>query len=199
LREVKVCELSGLLPTAECAFTRNEWFVEGTEPSTYDDWYVVQGFDTGTGVPASAATPLHRIEQRIVLRLPLALRDWAKQHGWHLYEENHALGSTCGVGANDRCAAPIILQPDNGSIYRMSAQLPTHLQRIQVSVRVDDPDVKYTELVLDDHDVIARFDTSTYSGFWIIQPGAHSFVARAYYADGRVISSAVTHIQVAEK
>ena len=39
MKQVEVCDLSGLLPTPACPYTRMEWFINGTEPTQTDRYY----------------------------------------------------------------------------------------------------------------------------------------------------------------
>ena len=193
LVQVMVCALSGMLPTPLCPHTRAEWFIEGTQPTEPDNWYQVQSFDTATGKLATATTPPSNTTQRIVLDLPSIVREWARGEGWPLYVDD---GSTANQADGE---LPVILvQPDPGSIYRMSGQLPTSIQRIPIEVRVHDPLIDKVEVVINDSAVIASFSHSPYTSYWQLQPGDHHFVARAYYRNGTVLDSPQVTIQVLE-
>ncbi len=58
LKQVEVCELSGLLPTPACPHTRLEWFIPGTEPTQTDTYYQQVWIDPSTGSLADDSTPL---------------------------------------------------------------------------------------------------------------------------------------------
>ena len=196
LRRFDICSLSGMLPTPECVYTRSEWFIAGTEPTTADTWYVKQKIDTATGSVADVDTPAERITEHVVLRLPSELYDWAQEHGWPLYTESQNQVVHCVQGGS--CIPILIAQPDQGSAYRISKQLPRQLQRAQLSVRVDSPGSTYAEVVLDGTDVIAHFDSRSYDGFWALIPGTHTFIARLYFPDGHYVESAPVIIRVEE-
>ncbi len=87
-------------------------------------------------------------------------------------------------------------QPDPGSIYRISAQLPLSVQRVPVVVSVNDPRVVRTDVLLDGVQVLAQFTGPAYNGFWSLQPGEHSFTARAYLRDGTHVDSTPVTIHV---
>jgi membrane peptidoglycan carboxypeptidase len=215
LVRVTVCALSGLLPSPDCPYTREEWFLKGTEPTQVDDWYRRQKIDTATGWPATASTPPDRVQERVVLALPPAAREWAREQGWPLYEQG-----SWGAGVQERegdaalpcssapplpgsrapllpCSPATITQPDAGSIYRISKQLPLEVQRIPVEVRVDDTQVQRVELLVDG-EVVATFGPPGYAGFWSLSPGEHTFVARAYARDRTATDSAHVTVRVLE-
>ena len=201
LVRVTVCALSGMLPSPDCVLTRNEWFIKGSEPTEQDNWYRRINIDVTTGKPADATTPAAHIGERVVLMLPATVRAWAREQGWPLYEpEGDASGENgCGQDETNACAPVTIVQPDPGSIYRISKQLPLSLQRIPVTVRVDDAAVERVEVIVDGTEVIADFAPPGYAGFWTLVPGEHHFVARAHFADGSVRDSEAVTVRVLDQ
>jgi hypothetical protein len=197
-----------MLPTVLCPHTRTEWFLQGTEPKQADTWYRRQAFDVTTGKFADKNTPPNQIVEQVVLDLPPVAREWAREQGWPLYEPPSGngdiaggptpIGSPCSDSTKTPCSAVVILQPDPGSIYRISKQLPRSVQRIPVEVRVDDMGVQRVEVIVDGTQIMAEFASPAYSGFWPLQAGDHSFVARAHFKDGTSQDSAPIMIHVAE-
>jgi len=74
LIQVEVCDLSGLLPTENCPHKKMEWFVEGTQPTTFDTFY--QRTNTG----------------EIVLDIPLEAQSWARSQGLPLLDDSNITG-----------------------------------------------------------------------------------------------------------
>lgn len=81
VEQVEVCAPSGLLPTAYCAQTAREYFVQGTEPSHYDTLYQPFRINAETGKLATLFTPLDQVQERVYLVLPPEARAWAGQSG----------------------------------------------------------------------------------------------------------------------
>lgn len=207
LKEVTVCALSGMLPSPDCSHTRSEWFLAGTEPTQVDNWYQRVNIDVATGDLADSTTPHERIAERVAQALPAVVRDWAASQGWLLVDtDNKNTGDAagvltphpCGTGGRPDCAPATIVQPDSGSIYQISRQLPRSVQKIPIEVRVDDMRVVRSDIVVDGTQVIASFTSSTYKGFWLLNPGDHSFMTRVYFSDGSMRVSPQTVIHVSE-
>ena len=79
--EVEVCDPSGLLPTPYCAKVVREFFVQGTEPSHYDNLYQPFRINGDTGKLATLFTPLDQVQERVYLVLPPEAEAWAQESG----------------------------------------------------------------------------------------------------------------------
>jgi membrane carboxypeptidase/penicillin-binding protein PbpC len=77
---ITVCQTSGLLPTAYCP-TKQEIFVQGTEPTTTDTIYQPFLINTDTGLLATVYTPPDKIEEQVFEILPAAAVDWVREAG----------------------------------------------------------------------------------------------------------------------
>jgi membrane carboxypeptidase/penicillin-binding protein PbpC len=178
----EVCALSGLLPTPECTHTRAEWFLDGSQPARRDDWHRRVLADARTGA------------ERVVLDLPAPLREWARRQGWPLFEAR-----AVSADASAAAAAPghiAIIQPDPGSVYRSARELPASVQRVPIEVRVDGRGIARVDVVLSTGEIVAQFAAAPYRAFWLLRPGEHTLVARAYFADGRVEDSPPVRVSV---
>ncbi len=80
LVRVKVCQPSGLLPTPTCPQTREELFIAGTEPKTFDNLWQTVRLDRTTGRLATSTTPSQNVESRVFLVLPPEAADWAREN-----------------------------------------------------------------------------------------------------------------------
>lgn len=107
LIQVEVCDLSGLLPTAACPHTRTEWFINGTQPKIFDNFYL----QTDTG--------------EIVLDLPVEAQDWARSQGLRLMD---VANSTIGL---------TLTSPVNNTTYRITSDLDLSAQQVAVSALTD--------------------------------------------------------------
>ena len=198
LRAVQVCALSGQLPTPACAHTRAEWFIDGTQPTQPDTWYKLTQIDALTNLPATPNTPRERIVERVLLDVPLRLRDWAREAGWPLWEP---IGGGMGQGEGDvpsesDAALPLaITQPDNGSVYRISKELPLEVQRIPVQVSAS-ADVARVDIVLSSGETIAQLPHAPFISMWPMKPGDYTLTARATLHNGRVLESAPVSIRI---
>ncbi len=192
---VTVCALSGMLPSSDCPHTRTEWFIKGTEPTQADNWYIHQKIDVSTGKLANASTPPALVAERVMIQLPAEARAWATEQGWPVALLQDRADADC---AGEPCAAIVISQPDQGSIYRISTELPRSVQKVPLEVNVNDARVEHAEVILDGATIIAQFNGSSYNGFWPLEPGDHQFVARATMRDGTQQESEPVTIHVVE-
>jgi penicillin-binding protein 1C len=206
LMNVEICALSGKLPTSDCAHTRREWFIEGTQPRQRDDWYRRVKIDVVTGQPASGATPAERVVERVMLDLPVVARDWARKMGWPVLDQGPVADFTrqeAGASISSARVSPVVIvRPDPGTIYRLAPELPIALQQIPIEVYIEDRDrdLVKLEVSLDTGEKIAVFDRYSnrgpYRAFWPLSVGDHVFIARAYLRDGQMRESAPVSVHV---
>jgi membrane carboxypeptidase/penicillin-binding protein len=78
---VRVCDPSGMLPTADCPSVVDEVFLSGNEPTQADTFYQSFQVNRETGRLATVFTPPQSVEQRVFPVLPAAALIWAKQAG----------------------------------------------------------------------------------------------------------------------
>lgn len=204
--QVEVCTLSGLLPSSDCPHTRMEWFIDGTQPTKIDDWFVRVKYDVTTGKLADASTPNERVTEKVAVRLPVSAASWGREQGWLIVDDStHTRGGVgdpaipkCDTLVDLKCDAATVIQPDNGSMYKLSSQLPPTVQRVPLQIRIDDIKVQSADIILDDAEVIATFSTSIYQSFWTLKTGDHSFTVRLHYPDGTTYNIVPTLIHVTD-
>lgn len=206
LVNIAVCALSGMLPSPDCAQTRREWFLEGTQPVRQDTWYRRVQVDSATGQRATSDTPRERMVGRVMLDLPAPVREWARDQGWPVldpgagnetYSSQNDLQSSAALYPNGTFNQPVaIVRPDPGTIYRAAKELPSAVQRIPIEVLVAAPDVVGVDVTLASGEAIARFDQAPYRTFWPLSAGNYTLVARARLRDGRVVESQPVRITV---
>lgn len=81
VREIQVCDPSGLLPTQYCPRIVREIFIDGTEPTSYDTLYQPLRVNRETGKLATLFTPIDQVEERVYLVPPPAAAAWAQASG----------------------------------------------------------------------------------------------------------------------
>ncbi len=79
ISQMAVCETSGLLPTAYCP-TVNEYFIEGTEPTVYDNMYQEFRVNRETGRLVTLSTPPELVESHIYMIYPEQAADWVREN-----------------------------------------------------------------------------------------------------------------------
>jgi len=81
VREIQVCDPSGLLPTQYCPRIVREVFIDGTEPTSYDTLYQPLRVNRETGKLATLFTPIDQVEERVYLVPPPSAAAWAQASG----------------------------------------------------------------------------------------------------------------------
>jgi membrane carboxypeptidase/penicillin-binding protein len=78
---LRVCDPSGMLPTAACPNVVDEIFIEGFQPVQADTLYRSFAVNRETGLLATVFTPERLVEKRIYMQVPPAGQAWAKTAG----------------------------------------------------------------------------------------------------------------------
>src|SRR5688572_9075425 len=86
---INVCELSGLLPTADCPNLVSEVFLNGNEPIQADTMYRKYAVNRETGLLATVFTLPQLIEERVYLVVPPDARSWAEGTGLEIPPANY--------------------------------------------------------------------------------------------------------------
>lgn len=177
---VTVCVPSGLLPTALCPRTRDELFIDGTQPTQPDTWYQVVGWDRRTGQPATAATPPEALRQQVMLVLPPEARDWALRYGIPQPPEE-------ALPTSAHADALRLTSPDPYTVFQLSSRLTRESQQLRLTV-IAPPQTQQIDYLLDGQ-VVARATSAPWVGWWPLEVGEHTLVARATLADGQTLES----------
>jgi penicillin-binding protein 1C len=190
---VEICSLSGLLPTPDCPYTRDEIFIAGTEPKLFDDWYQRFLVDTATGMLAGPETPAGRTESQVYIVLPAEAREWARQQNWPEPPSASVADSTRDANTDFQL---VMTRPDPGSIFHLSPNLPRSAQRIEISAQAASA-AAVAEVTLYVDDVpLQTFRKPPYRSVWRLELGEHTFSARGRAVDGRSLESNVLKITV---
>ncbi|MFQ3645702.1 MAG: transglycosylase domain-containing protein [Anaerolinea sp.] len=178
---VTVCVPSGLLPTAICPRTRDELFIDGTQPTQPDTWYQIIALDRRTGQPANAATPPEALRQQVMLVLPPEARDWALRYGIPQPPEE-------ALPASAHADALRLTSPDPYTVFQLSNRLAREAQQLRLTV-IAPPETRQIDYVLNGQ-VVASAASAPWVGWWPLEVGEFALVARATLADGSAIESA---------
>jgi len=172
LIQVEVCDLSGLLPTETCQHTKTEWFIDGTQPTTYDTFY--QRLTTG----------------EIVLKLPVEVQDWARSQGLPLLDEpNGTPRETSGLN---------LTSPTDHTTYRITPNLDLSAQQLALSTLTESDLTRVTFFV--DGSVLTTLSAPPTScqAWWTLSLGEHRFWAEGVTVNGETIKSNIVTITVVE-
>jgi membrane peptidoglycan carboxypeptidase len=200
LVQLEVCDLSGLLPTPACPYTKLEWFIEGTQPSEYDPFYKQVWVDALTGQLATEATPPERRLSRSVLDLPLAAQGWARTQGLTLVGDL-AQSSTGNndqfsprPGSATRAGVISLLSPLPNTTYRIDPNFDQSAQQVLVEAVAGQGIINITLWV--DGELLAMPESAPYQSWWPLSPGEHRFWAEGLNAAGETVTSDVVVITV---
>ncbi len=186
LVQAEVCSLSGGLPTPDCPYTRREWFIAGTEPTSPDTFYQRVVVDALTGLPADDSTPPERREERVYLDLPPQAHDWARRQGLPLLPDEVAAARTARPGERQTDGLAVVA-PDAFTIYRIDPGLPLSAQKIRL-LAVGPPGVRDVTLSIDGQP-LATLAGSPFETTWVLEVGEHTASAQGYAADGSLLES----------
>ncbi len=81
ISHVRVCSLSGLLPSPECPATSTDIFLSGHEPTVQDAMWQGVEINASNGKRATACTPPDQIKRVLYQVFPANAADWVRQQG----------------------------------------------------------------------------------------------------------------------
>lgn len=188
--QLEVCAASGLLPTNDCPLRRTEWFIQGTQPTEYDNLYQHFPIDRRTGALADENTPSEFITEEVFLVLPQEGRDWQLRNGFPL----PPTGATVQLPDAD---APLrLLEPDPYTIFELSPVIPREHQRLRLTVGAP-PETESVTYIMDGEAI----GTTTEIGWvlwWELELGSHELQAVATLEDGTIGESATIPFTVVD-
>ncbi len=181
LLRLEVCAVSGLLATPECPRRRVEWFIPGTEPTEYDNFYQTFTIDRNTGLLANDTTPEANRIDRVYLVLPQEARDWGIRNGITPPPTDAAIVQT---DADDGLR---LLEPDPYTIFQISPQIPVESQRLRLTVGAPPGTESVTYAM--NGEALGTVESAPWALWWPLQQGDWELVAQATLADGTVETS----------
>jgi membrane peptidoglycan carboxypeptidase len=116
--QVRVCDPSGLQPSADCPNVVNEVFLTGTEPTQLDNLYRSIQVNRETGRLATALTPQDLITERVYLIVPPEAQEWASQSGLLTPPQEYDIiqDSSSVSSPNAQITSPVMLATVKGTI-----------------------------------------------------------------------------------
>ena len=189
MKQVEVCDLSGLLPTPACPHTRLEWFINGTEPTQTDTYYQQVWIDALTNSIASDLTPPDRRKSIVALNLPVEAQPWARAQGLPLlvdFQQN-----TDSNQANSLA----LISPTPNTTYRITPNLDLSAQQLSVEATASQSFSKI--IIYVDGKVLATFSNPPYQAWWTLSAGEHQFWAEGVTSNGEAIKSDIVTVTVA--
>jgi len=187
LVSVKICKLSGMLPSPSCPYIKQEWFIEGTQPKNIDTLFHDVTLDLTTGKLANETTPLDAQRKILALDLPLEAENWATLNGYLLLRN---LQYPEQGSPYDQMTQPdqlVISNPPQNSLYRLSNKVPIESQsiRINASTNLSPLMVK----IWLDNQLLVVIPYPPYEIWWRLQVGDHRLWAQAIQKNGEIITS----------
>ncbi len=184
----EICTMSGLLATPQCPRRKQEIFIDGTQPTAYDNIYQTFTIDRETGLLASDSTPPDRRVQRVYAVLPQEARDWGIRNGIPTPPEGAPVTPT------DRTNTLRLLAPDPYTIFQISPMLPPETQRVRLTVGAPAGTRSVTYQL--DGQAIGTVNASPWDMWWPLQYGDHQLAAVAQMQDGSTQTSAAVPFSV---
>ena len=187
-----------------CPARRQEWFIEGTEPTTVDRTHWQVTIDTRDGRPASEGTPAAFTGSQVIWALPAEYQEWARDND---IPQPDTLGLGRLAASEDTsqestlvAQAPTLslTSPDPNRSYRLDAGLPASAQ--QLPIRVAPAPALLSQgspitLLLDGRP-LATVGGPDYTAWWPLVPGEHTFAAIAQTETGTLIASEPVTVHV---
>ncbi len=186
MKQVEVCNLSGLLPTPICPHTRMEWFINGTEPTQTDTYYQQVWIDALTNSPANDSTPPERRKSVIALNLPVEAQPWARSQGLPLLVD---LEQNANI---QNANALMLVSPTPNTTYRITSDINQSAQQLPIEAAANQSFAQVK--IYADGNLLQTFSNPPYQAWWTLSPGQHQFWAEGITANGE--STASGHITI---
>ncbi len=193
LRQVEVCDLSGLLPTSACGHTHKEWFIAGTEPAQTDTYFQKVWVDTLTNSPANEATPLERRSSMIALNLPVEAQAWAHGLGYPLLSDYSQIKGNI----SEQKEQLTLLSPSPNTTYRIDPNFDPSAQQLQIEAAAGQG-ISQVSIWMDGN-LLTTASSPPYQAWWSLSTGEHLFWAQGINANGELVKSDVIPISVINK
>jgi len=138
----EICTLSGKLPTENCPYKMQEWFILGTEPKAYDDLYVPVELDTRNGLLAGQDCPAEFKKTEVFTVFPPELKTWARENGFSSPPSSYS--PLCQSVGEKEDSWITIESPNQGESYLLDSMIPNVNEKIILSASASD-DIKKIE------------------------------------------------------
>lgn len=193
-----------------CSHTITELFITGTEPQRFDDWRQNIAIDRRNGLRAGVGCPLEFVTFQPFTLYPAEAQAWAKKQGIPRPPEGYsplcpnqqtvdgrsptAEEQISSAPQPSRSSALLFTSPDQGSVFRLVANIPADKQKIRVSVRpTDGVTVRQVKLLINGQPLAEGWET-----LWQMSPGTYTFEAVGVDAAGNIIQANRVTVKVVE-
>ena len=180
LVQAEICTLSGLLPRDNCPLRRLDWFIDGTQPTEYDNVYQTFPIDNRTGALADETTPPENVVLDTFVVLPQDARDWAVLNGVNLPPEG-------AIPEDDSGNTLRLLSPDPYTNFEISPITPIETQRLRFSVATPLDTVSVAYYINDN--LHATKTDAPFDAWWQLDVGDWELIAEATLGDGTTLRS----------
>src|SRR5271157_706116 len=188
MKKVEVCDLSSLLPTPACPYTRMEWFINGTEPTQTDTYYEQIWIDALTNSLATDLTPPDRRKSIVALNLPVEAQPWARAQGLPLLVDLQQ--EAISQNANGL----MLVSPTPNTTYRITPDLDLSAQQLSIEVVASEGFSEITIYV--DGNLLQTFTAPPYQTWWTLSAGEHSFWVEGINTNNATVTSNAVNIVV---
>jgi membrane peptidoglycan carboxypeptidase len=192
-----------------CPHTITEIFVEGTQPQQIDTWHQRIALDRRNGLRAGPDCPLDFVKFQTFTLYPSEARNWARKQNvpeppeiysalCPLHLDGELVDDPITTGDPHPSSFPthplVFTSPDQGSIFRLSPNLPADKQKVRVGVRpADGVQIAGISLLVNGR----KLSEST-EFLWQMEPGTHTFEAVGVDEAGNELRANVVTIEVVE-
>lgn len=164
--KVRICPLSGMMPSGDCPNSVEEWFLPENEPHIACDWHVLVAVDKRNSRLAGMDTPPQQVDTRLFFRVPALFSQWAA--------ENDMPPPPREISHLGRWEFKIS-NPANGGILQSLPDLPPQFQSIRLQLKTD-LRRGVVHWLVDDQPLAAA--TWPFQVRWPIRRGTHVITAR---------------------
>lgn len=186
MTQVEICDLSGMLATAECPHVKQEWYIAGTQPLQADTFYRQIWIDPWTNHLANEITPTDRRKSMIVLDIPIEAQVWAHSQGL-------ALLTDYSLPPDDLKQQLILTSPFDNTTYRIDPTFDPSAQ--QISLEAIGQGYSQVNFYVDGN-LVAASTEAPYQAWWLLSEGVHHFWAEGISSSGEEIRSEEVVIEV---
>ncbi len=174
ITEMDVCDPSGLLPTADCPNIVREVFLNGSEPSQYDNLYRTFEVNRETGYLATVFTPPELVEEQKFLIVPAEARQWAEAAGLEMPPTSYDAIQLPPRSENAYITSPALFADMRGEFAVMGTAGGDDFKYYRVSVGQGLNPQAWTQIGDDVYEpvqdnVLVSWNTSELSGLYAIQ------------------------------
>ena len=113
---MEVCSPSGKIPTLDCPTTAQEVFLNGNEPTEYDDLYKTVQINRETGRLATVFTPPELIQEKTYMIIPAEAEVWAQANNMPVPPKDYDIIQSPVIDPNIQITSPDIFSYVRGIV-----------------------------------------------------------------------------------